>query len=104
MNGSGPTSPSVLANMIMTLEHHVDLIAGCISYMRENDFDMIEAQPEAAEQWAEHARAVAGRTLIPKANSWYMGANVEGKPRVFMAYIGGFEGFSLSKSQVGVAA
>ena len=113
---NGPSSVSVLSNMIMTVEHHVDLIADCIEYMRQNGFDTIEAQPDATDAWAEHTEMVANRTLFPKANSWYMGANVPGKPRMFMAYIGGFdnyvsrcdavaangfEGFSLTRSKVG---
>ncbi len=116
---NGPSSPSVLANMIMTLEQHADWITGCIEYMRDNGYDTIEAREDATHEWAEHSRMVADHTLFPKANSWYMGANVEGKPRMFMAYIGGFdnytarcnqvaesgfEGFDLSKSKVEQAA
>ncbi len=116
---NGPSSVSVLSNMIMTVEHHVDVIADCIEHMRENGFDTIEAQQDATDAWAEHTEMVANRTLFPKANSWYMGANVPGKPRMFMAYIGGFdnyvarcdaiaangfEGFSLTRSQVGADA
>ncbi len=112
---NGPSSPSVLTNMILSLEHHVDWIADCIASLRSNGLDTIEARQEATEEWAEHTEMVANRTLFPKANSWYMGANVEGKPRMFMAYIGGFdnyiarcdavaangfEGFELSASKV----
>ena len=101
--------------MILSLEHHVDWIADCIASLRSNGLDTIEARQEATEEWAEHTEMVANRTLFPKANSWYMGANVEGKPRMFMAYIGGFdnyiarcdavaangfEGFELSASKV----
>ena len=90
---NGPSSVSVLSNMIMTVEHHVDLIAECIEYMRKNGYGTIEAQAEATEEWAAHTEMVANRTLFPKANSWYMGANVPGKPRMFMAYIGGFDNY-----------
>ena len=112
---NGPSSVSVLSNMILTLEHHVDWVADCIEYMRGNGFDRLEARKDATHEWAAHTEMVANRTLFPKANSWYMGANVEGKPRMFLAYIGGFdnyvarfnevaakgfEGFDLNRSKV----
>jgi cation diffusion facilitator CzcD-associated flavoprotein CzcO len=90
---NGPSSVSVLSNMILTLEHHVDWIADCIEAMRKQGRDTIEAREDATHEWAEHTEMVANRTLFPKANSWYMGANVEGKPRMFMAYIGGFDNY-----------
>jgi cyclohexanone monooxygenase len=88
---NGPSSPSVLTNMIPAAEHHVEWIADCIAHMREHGIDRIEADPAAEAEWAEHTGEVANRTLYPKANSWYVGANVPGKPRVFMAYIAGFD-------------
>ena len=112
---NGPSSVSVLSNMILTLEHHVDWIADCIEAMRGKGRDTIEARDDATYDWAAHTEMVANRTLFPKANSWYMGANVEGKPRMFLAYIGGFanyvarfdavaandlEGFDLTTSKV----
>jgi cation diffusion facilitator CzcD-associated flavoprotein CzcO len=90
---NGPSSVSVLSNMIMTLEHHVDWVADCIEAMRREGRDTIEAREDATHEWAEHTEMVANRTLFPKANSWYMGANVPGKPRMFMAYIGGFDNY-----------
>jgi cation diffusion facilitator CzcD-associated flavoprotein CzcO len=87
---TGPGSPSVLANMPIAIEQHVEWIADCISYMDEHDFSVVEATEEAEERWVTHVRAVAETTLFPKANSWYMGANIEGKQRVFMPYVGGF--------------
>ncbi len=90
---NGPSSVSVLSNMILTLEHHIDWIADCIEAMRGKGRDTIEARDDATHEWAAHTEMVANRTLFPKANSWYMGANVEGKPRMFLAYIGGFDNY-----------
>lgn len=86
---TGPGSPSVLTNMIMSIEQHVDWIARCIDWMREQGSRRIEADPTAQDRWVDHVNQVADRTLFPRANSWYVGANVPGKPRVFMPYIGG---------------
>jgi cyclohexanone monooxygenase len=86
---TGPGSPSVLSNMIVSIEQHVDWIADCISYLRENDRDRVEAKVEAEDAWVDHVNEVGHMTLYPQANSWYMGANIAGKPRVFMPYIGG---------------
>jgi cyclohexanone monooxygenase len=86
---TGPGSPSVLSNMIVSIEQHVDWIADCLTYLRENDRESIEATVEAEDAWVEHVNEVGHMTLYPQANSWYMGANVPGKPRVFMPYIGG---------------
>ena len=85
---SGPGSPSVLTNMIVSIEQHVEWISDCIAYMRAKGHRAIEATPEAEEGWVAHVNAVADRTLFPGCNSWYLGANVPGKPRVFMPLIG----------------
>jgi cyclohexanone monooxygenase len=87
---TGPGSPSVLSNMALAIEQHVDWIANCIAYMGERQISVIEARTEAQDAWVDHVNEVAAGTLFPQANSWYMGANVPGKPRVFMPYIGGF--------------
>ena len=87
---TGPGSPSVLSNMMVSIEQHVDWIAECVARMRARGVRTIEATQEAEDAWVEHANEVAHRTLYPLAASWYMGANIEGKPRVFMPYIGGF--------------
>jgi cyclohexanone monooxygenase len=87
---TGPGSPSVLVNMAVAIEQHVDWIADCIGYLREQGLASIDATIEAEDHWVDHVNQVAGHTLFPTANSWYMGANVPGKPRVFMPYIGGF--------------
>ena len=86
---TGPGSPSVLSNMIVSIEQHVDWIADCITYLRAHGHAAIEATAEAEERWVAHVNEVGHATLYPLANSWYMGANVPGKPRIFMPYIGG---------------
>jgi cation diffusion facilitator CzcD-associated flavoprotein CzcO len=86
---TGPQSPSVLSNMVLSIEQHVDWITDCLAHMREHDLDTIEATVEAQDKWVEHVAEVGNATLFPLANSWYVGANVPGKPRVFMPYLGG---------------
>jgi cyclohexanone monooxygenase len=86
---TGPGSPSVLSNMISSCEQHVDWIADCLSWLAEHGYDRIEADPEAQEDWVRQVNEAADRTLFPRANSWYIGANIPGKPRVFMPYVGG---------------
>ena len=86
---TGPGSPSVLSNMLVSIEQHVDWIADCLSAMRARGLDCIEASRDAEDDWVAHGNEVASRTLHPSASSWYMGANIPGKPRVFMPYIGG---------------
>jgi cyclohexanone monooxygenase len=90
---TGPGSPSVLCNMAVAIEQHVDFISDCIAWMGERQAGVIEATPAAQEAWVAHVNEVADTTLYPQANSWYMGANVPGKPRVFMPYIGGFPAY-----------
>jgi cyclohexanone monooxygenase len=87
---TGPGSPSVLSNMVMAIEQHVDWIADCLSYLGAHALDTIEATVEAEDAWVDHVNQLASATLFPRANSWYMGANVPGKPRVFLPYVGGF--------------
>jgi cyclohexanone monooxygenase len=86
---TGPGSPSVLTNMITSIEQHVDWITRCIDWLRVRGVQRIEADPAAEDRWVAHVNAVADQTLFPRANSWYVGANVPGKARVFMPYIGG---------------
>jgi cyclohexanone monooxygenase len=86
---TGPGSPSVLSNMIVSIEQHVDWIADCLAFMRSRGLETIEAETDAEERWVAHVNEVANVTLYPQANSWYMGANIPGKPRIFMPYIGG---------------
>jgi len=86
---TGPGSPSVLSNMMVSIEQHVDWIADCLGVMRDRGLVTMEAKRDAEETWVAHVNEVAKGTLYPQANSWYMGANIPGKPRVFMPYIGG---------------
>jgi cyclohexanone monooxygenase len=86
---TGPGSPSVLSNMIVSIEQHVDWITDCIAYMRHRGFEAMEATQDAEDEWVAHVNEVAHTTLYPQANSWYMGANIPGKPQIFMPYIGG---------------
>jgi cyclohexanone monooxygenase len=86
---TGPGSPSVLSNMIVSIEQHVDWITDCLSYMRDRGAEVIEATHPAEDKWVAHVNEVAAGTLYPQANSWYMGANIPGKPQIFMPYIGG---------------
>ena len=107
---TGPGSPSVLSNMLPSIEQHVGWIADCIEHLRGRNLDTIEATLAAEDAWVSHVNEVANGTLYPSCNSWYLGANVPGKPRVFMPYLGfppyvekcndvaskGYEGFALS--------
>ncbi|WP_110206822.1 flavin-containing monooxygenase [Nocardioides daejeonensis] len=90
-NISGAGSPSVLANMVLTAEQHVDWVLDLIAHLDERGFRAAEAREDAAVAWTKHVDEVANGTLFTKANSWYMGANIEGKARGFIPYIGGFK-------------
>ncbi len=86
---TGPGSPGPLSAMVKSIEQHVDWIGDCLAYLRERDIAVIEAQHEHEQDWGAHVQAVAAGTLYPLANSWYLGANVPGKSRKFMPYLGG---------------
>ncbi len=111
---TGPGSPSVMSNMMISIEQHVDWITACLEHARDIGADTIEADKAAEDDWVAHVNDVAAGTLFPQANSWYMGANVPGKPQLFMPYIGGvgtyrakcdevaakrYSGFTLSGAQ-----
>jgi cation diffusion facilitator CzcD-associated flavoprotein CzcO len=87
---AGPGSPSVLSNMLPSIEQHVDFVANCIAYMSERQLGTVEATEEAEATWVAHVNEVANLTLFPQGNSWYVGANIEGKLRMFLPYIGGY--------------
>ena len=87
---TGPGSPSVLANMIQAIEQHVDWVADCIGHLRDAGARTIEPVVEDEDAWVEHVNEVAQVSLRSTCSSWYVGANVPGRPRVFMPYIGGF--------------
>jgi len=107
---TGPGSPSVLTNMLPSIEQHVEFIADAIVYLREHGLLAIEPEQVAEDAWVEHVNEVAQSTLYPTCNSWYLGANIPGKPRVFLPLLGfpeyvakcedvvakGYEGFRLS--------
>ncbi len=86
---TGPGSPSVLSNMISSNEQHVDWVSDLLAHMKAKGLSRVEAKADAQETWAGKVNEAASRTLFPTANSWYMGANIPGKPRVFMPYVGG---------------
>ncbi len=86
---TGPGSPSVLSNMVVSIEQHVDWIVDCLADMRDRGYATIEPTETAEAGWVQHVNDCADITLYPSANSWYMGANVPGKPRVFLPYVGG---------------
>ncbi|MGE0541791.1 MAG: flavin-containing monooxygenase [Dehalococcoidia bacterium] len=86
---TGPGSPSVLSNMPVSIEQHVEWISDLIEYTRERDIEVVEADAEAETAWVAHVNEIAEFTLFPLADSWYLGANIPGKPRVFMPYPGG---------------
>jgi cyclohexanone monooxygenase len=90
---TGPGSPSVKTQMILAIEQHTDWIANCLQHLRTHGYQQIEAGREAQDEWVQHVNEVADSTLYPLANSWYVGANIPGKPRVFMPYVGGFSGY-----------
>jgi cyclohexanone monooxygenase len=79
--------------MILAIEQHTDWIAGCLQHLRTHGYQRIEAGRQAQDDWVRHVNDVADSTLYPLANSWYVGANIPGKPRVFMPYVGGFSGY-----------
>jgi len=86
---TGPGSPSVLVNMVIGIEQHVDWIVDCLRHLRDAGCATIEPTLAAEDAWVAHVNAEADLTLFPQANSWYLGANVPGKARVFMPYVGG---------------
>ena len=88
---TGPGSPSVLSNMIVSIEQHIDWISDCIGYLRDADVSSIEASSKAEDDWIHHVNDIAEGTMFtaPSCNSWYLGANIPGKPRIFMPYVGG---------------
>jgi len=90
---TGPGSPSVLSNMTVSIEQHIDWVADQLETLRANGFTRIEPTDTAETGWVQHVNDCADITLFPTANSWYMGANVPGKPRVFLPYIGGVDGY-----------
>jgi len=111
---TGPGSPSVLSNMPVSIEQHVEWISGVIEHMESEGIDVIDADEQAEQDWVAHVNEIASQTMFMLADSWYLGANIPGKPRVFMPYPGGvgtyrqkcnevaeagYEGFTLTSSE-----
>lgn len=90
---AGPGSPSLLSNVLLSIEQHVDWLAALLVHMRSRGAELAEATAEAEERWVSHANSRAAATLYPKATSYYMGDEVPGKPRVFAPYVGGVRGY-----------
>jgi cyclohexanone monooxygenase len=116
---TGPNSPSVLSNVVTSIEQHVELVSDLIAHARDRGADRIEPTQRAQDDWVEHVNFVASHTLFPKAASWYMGANIPGKPRIMLPYVGGvgnyrktceeiaadgYRGFEFSRGESRVAA
>jgi cation diffusion facilitator CzcD-associated flavoprotein CzcO len=97
---TGPGSPSVLSNMMVSIEQHVDWVADALAHLDGNGLAAIEPTRQAQDAWVEHVNEIASRTLFDRANSWYLGANVPGKPRVFMPYAGGVGNYRLRCAEV----
>ena len=110
---TGPGSPAVFSNVMLSIEQHVEWIADCLAYMVEGGFDRIDADPEAETRWTRQIEEVAARSIVGKTNSWWTGANIPGKPRGITMYLGGthnyratcdeiaangYEGFVLTRS------
>ena len=97
---TGPGSPSVLSNMAVSIEQHVEWVSNCLADLRDRGVTTIEPTETAQAGWVQHSNDCAAITLYPQANSWYMGANVPGKPRVFLPYIGGVGTYRLACDEV----
>lgn len=100
---TGPGSPSVLTNMIVSIEQHVDWISDLLLTLGQKEIERIEASAQAQEEWVTKVNAIAAQTLYPETASWYMGANIPGKPRVFMPYAGGLDTYREVCRQVAAA-
>jgi cyclohexanone monooxygenase len=97
---TGPQSPGVKSQMILSCEQHVDWIADCLTHLRDKGLHRIEPEKPAEDAWVQHTNEVADGTLYPLANSWYMGANIPGKPRIFMPYVGGVAAYKKKCDEV----
>ena len=97
---TGPGSPSILTNVVVAIEQHVDWIARCLRHMLDHHLQIAQADARDEAAWVAHVNEVASRTLFPTANSWYMGANIPGKPRAFLPYVGGLQNYTVICEQV----
>ena len=87
---TGPNSPSVLANLIVGIEHHVDWICKCITFMEEKKYKQFDVLKEEEDSWISHSNELVKGHIYSTCDSWYVGANIPGKSRTFMPYVGGF--------------
>jgi cyclohexanone monooxygenase len=97
---TGPQSPGVKSQMILSIEHHVDLIACLIQKLHDENFNSVVPETLAQDNWVSHNTEVANSTLYPAAASWYMGANIPGKPRIFMPYVGGVKQYRATCQEI----
>jgi cation diffusion facilitator CzcD-associated flavoprotein CzcO/acetyl esterase/lipase len=97
---TGPGSPSVLSNMAVSIEQHVEWISETIAHLRDEGLTTIEALAESEDAWVDYVNESGDLTLFPKTNSWYMGANVPGKPRVFLPFVGGVGAYRRACNEV----
>jgi len=97
---TGPGSPSVLVNMFVSIEQHVDWVCDLVAHLRARGISRIEAEGEDEDRWVEEVNQRAAHTLFVQASSWYVGANIPGKPRVFMPYVGGMASYRDTCDQV----
>jgi cation diffusion facilitator CzcD-associated flavoprotein CzcO len=97
---TGPQSPSALSNVVTSIEQHVEWISDLLQALGEQELTTVEPTAEAQARWVEHVNLVANSTLYPSAASWYMGANIPGKPRIFMPYIGGVGNYRARMEQI----
>ena len=97
---TGPGSPSVLTNVVVAIEQHVDWIARCLQHMQNHKLGVAEPMVSAENEWVERVNKVAAGTLFPTTKSWYMGANIPGKPAVFLPFVGGFGNYRLICEEV----
>lgn len=102
---TGPGSPSVLSNMMVSIEQHCEWVTDCMAYLRDRNYRAIEATLPAQDAWVQHVNDVAAGTMLTteSCNSWYLGANVPGKPRVFMPYVGGLGNYRKRCNDVAAA-
>ena len=97
---SGPLSPSVMANVVKAIEQHVGWLGDLLAHARDEGVELIETEPEPQAAWVEQVREIAAGTLLMAGDSWYLGANVPGKPRGFLAYVGGIPAYRQALADV----
>ena len=100
---TGPGSPSVLTNMMPSIEQHVEWVSDCLEALRGRGATVIEAERAAQDGWVGHVNDLADASLRSTCSSWYVGANIAGKPRVFMPYIGGYPAYAARCAEIAAA-